>query len=212
LKNMYPNQYPGMNPDNRQMYPGSTEFYPDMDQNDMTPMNPYEMNGMNAGETTGNMQGYPSQLTPLQMSGIDEEYLTPMDQYEMDGMQQGMSPMQMSDMPSMNPYPMSEDMMGMGQNQMGNEYTYTPATPYGPQYGYTPPQGFKPQFMQGTGHSGYGAGLPYGPYQVGPTEGYFAPGAPYVGGSPAPGYGMPGQYGQYGMYPGTPSPRRRLFW
>jgi hypothetical protein len=118
-------------------------------------------------------------------------------------MQQGGTPSQMS---SMNPYPAGMNTGQMGGSGLGTNSTYTPATPYGPQYGYSPQEGFKPQFIQGQGTSGYGSGLPFGPYQVGPTEGYYAPGPPYAGVNPYQGYGMPGQLG---MNPGA---GRRFFW
>ncbi|WP_156791475.1 hypothetical protein [Bacillus sp. SG-1] len=220
MKNFYPYSMGRMNP----MSPGEQEYMMNMTQGEM---NPYQMEGMDGIGMTGNMYGA-NVLNPLQMSGIDDDYLVPMTnsgQYDMQqgqnpydiygmqegdytspmqGMQPGTNPYQMPGMPSMNPYPAG---MNTGQmNGLGTDYTYTPTTGYGPQYGYSPQEGFKPQFMQGAGNTGYGPGLPYGPYQVGPTEGYFAPGPPYLGGPPLPGSGMPGHFGM------TPGQRRRFFW
>ncbi|WP_421385104.1 hypothetical protein ACOJQI_10165 [Bacillus salacetis] len=231
MNNLYPYYMNGMSPDTMQSTPGSSGY---MDQDNWNPyrmtgnmygsgagLSPLQMSGIDEEELTpynmSDMYGMQQSQNPFTMDGMQQgtgmqQGQSPYDIYGsqqgmdtsgMYGMQQGGAPSQMS---SQNPYPMGMNPGQMGGSSFGNNYTYTPATPYGPQYGYSPQEGFKPQFMQGQGSSGYGSGLPYGPYQVGPTEGYYAPGPPYAGGSPSQGYGMPGPFG---MNPGA---GRRFFW
>ncbi len=97
----------------------------------------------------------------------------------------------MRNQPTMTPY---------AGTPMNGSYQYSPSTPYGPTYGYLPQQGFKPPIMTNNNlGSGYGPGLVYGPYQVGPTGGPgfgFNPTSPFV----TPGYNQYSVYGQPALY------------
>ncbi|RIW34743.1 hypothetical protein D3H55_09540 [Bacillus salacetis] len=204
-----------------------------IDEDELMPMNPTEMYGMQQGPSTYGTHGMGQDMNPADLYGMQpdqnpysmygmQQDMQPSDMqqgqnsYSMYGMQPGMggtavqdipagvNPWQMSDMGSMNPYQHGMNTGQMGSGGAGNHYFHFSASPYGQQPGYFPEPASSPQFMPGTGNPGYNQGYPYGSQQAG-AGGFFNPGQSFGGGSPTQGYGMPG--GPFSMGPGM-----RSFW